>query len=67
MDALREYVFRSDHAGFMRRRREWFERFERRDCLVADQAQDLPTIVEDDCPHCRRLAPVDHTGPAAAG
>ena len=27
--SLREYVFRSDHAGFMRRRREWFERFER--------------------------------------
>ena len=29
LDALREYVFRSDHAGYMRRRREWFERFER--------------------------------------
>ncbi len=27
--SLRDYVFRSDHAGFMRRRREWFERFER--------------------------------------
>jgi hypothetical protein len=29
LNALREYVFRSDHAGYMRRRREWFERFER--------------------------------------
>jgi hypothetical protein len=27
--ALRAYVFRSDHAAVMRRRREWFERFER--------------------------------------
>ena len=29
LDALREYVYRSDHASVMRRRREWFERFER--------------------------------------
>ena len=28
LDALREYVYRSDHAAVMRRRREWFERFE---------------------------------------
>jgi hypothetical protein len=27
-DSLREYVFRSAHAAVMRRRREWFERFE---------------------------------------
>lgn len=26
MDALQEYVYRSDHAGIMRQRREWFER-----------------------------------------
>ena len=26
--ALREYVFRSAHAGVMRQRREWFERFQ---------------------------------------
>jgi hypothetical protein len=26
--ALRAYVYRSDHASVMRRRREWFERFE---------------------------------------
>ncbi len=25
-EALNEYVYRSDHAGIMRRRREWFER-----------------------------------------
>jgi hypothetical protein len=28
LDSLREYVFRSAHAAVMRRRREWFERFE---------------------------------------
>jgi hypothetical protein len=27
--ALRSYVFRSDHAAVMKRRREWFERFDR--------------------------------------
>jgi hypothetical protein len=27
--SLRSYVYRSDHATVMRRRREWFERFER--------------------------------------
>jgi hypothetical protein len=29
LDALSGYVFRSDHAQYLRRRREWFERFER--------------------------------------
>ena len=29
LDSLRGYVFRSAHAAVMRRRREWFERFER--------------------------------------
>ncbi len=29
LEALRAYVYRSAHAGVMRRRREWFERFER--------------------------------------
>ncbi len=28
LDSLREYVFRTAHAAVMRRRREWFERFE---------------------------------------
>lgn len=28
LEALRGFVFRSDHASVMRRRREWFERFE---------------------------------------
>lgn len=28
LDALRAYVYRSAHASVMRRRREWFERFE---------------------------------------
>ena len=29
LEALRAYVYRSAHAGVMRGRREWFERFER--------------------------------------
>lgn len=29
LPALRTYVYRSDHAAIMRRRREWFERFDR--------------------------------------
>ncbi len=28
LDSLRDYIFRSAHAGVMRQRREWFERFE---------------------------------------
>lgn len=28
VDALADYVYRSDHMAFMRRRREWFERFD---------------------------------------
>ena len=28
VDALADYVYRSVHASFLRRRREWFERFE---------------------------------------
>jgi hypothetical protein len=27
VEALAEYVYRSDHTAFLRRRREWFERF----------------------------------------
>ena len=27
IEALGDYVYRSDHTGFMRRRREWFERY----------------------------------------
>lgn len=28
IDALSDFVYRSDHTAFMRRRREWFERFD---------------------------------------
>lgn len=28
IDALADYVYRSDHTGFLRRRAEWFERME---------------------------------------
>ena len=27
VEALAEYVYRSDHTAFLRRRREWFERY----------------------------------------
>jgi hypothetical protein len=27
LEALGDYVYRSDHTGFMRRRREWFEKY----------------------------------------
>ena len=29
IEALGDFVYRSDHTGFLRRRREWFDRFER--------------------------------------
>ena len=60
LDALREYVFRSDHAGYMRRRREWFERFER--VYVAMWwvlAGHIPTIGEA----VERLAHLEAHGP----
>ena len=28
LDALADYVYRSDHAGFLRRRRQWFEKMD---------------------------------------
>lgn len=60
LDALREYVFRSDHSGYMRRRREWFERFER--VYVAlwwVPAGHLPSVAEA----VERLAHLETHGP----
>ena len=60
LDALREYVFRSGHAGYMRRRREWFERFERVYlALWWVPAGHIPTIGEA----VERLAHLEAHGP----
>jgi len=60
LDALREYVFRSDHAGYMRRRREWFQRFERVYlALWWVPAGHIPTIGEA----VERLAHLEAHGP----
>jgi heme-degrading monooxygenase HmoA len=61
LDALRAYVYRSAHAAVMRRRREWFERFER--VYVAlwwVPAGHRPTIAEA----VERLAHLEHHGPS---
>ena len=60
--ALRAYVFRSDHAAVMRRRREWFERFER--VYVAlwwVPAGHRPPVTEA----VERLAHLERHGPTA--
>lgn len=60
LDALRGYVFRSDHARYMRRRREWFQRFER--VYVAlwwVPAGHRPTVAEA----VERLAHLEAHGP----
>jgi uncharacterized protein DUF3291 len=60
LDALRAYVFRSDHAGYMWLRREWFERFERVYLTVWwVPAGDIPTIGEA----VERLAHLEAHGP----
>jgi Domain of unknown function (DUF3291) len=60
IDALRDYVYRSAHAGILRRRQEWFERM--REAFVAlwwIEAGTLPTI--DDARE--RLAALRADGP----
>lgn len=62
LDALRAYVYRSAHAQVMRRRREWFERFER--VYVAlwwVPAGHRPSVEEA----VVRLAHLEHHGPTA--
>ena len=61
-EALGEFVFRSDHAPFLRRRREWFERYD--SAYVAlwwVPAGSLPTLDEG----MERLAILDREGPTA--
>ena len=60
--ALRTYVFRSEHAAVMRRRREWFERFEKVYVALwwvpAGHRPSVPEAVE-------RLAHLEQHGPTA--
>lgn len=58
--ALRAYVYRSGHAGVMRRRREWFERIDRMYvALWWVTAEHRPTVAEA----VERLAHVERHGP----
>jgi hypothetical protein len=62
LPALRDYVYRSAHAGVMRRRREWFERFDR--IYVAlwwIPAGHRPSVAEA----VERLAHLERHGPTA--
>jgi Domain of unknown function (DUF3291) len=62
LTALRTYVYRSPHAAVMRRRREWFERFDR--IYVAlwwVRAGHRPSVAEA----VARLAHMEHHGPTA--
>ena len=62
LEALRTYVFRSPHAAVMRRRREWFERFDR--IYVAlwwVPAGHRPSVAEA----VARLAHLEQHGPTA--
>jgi hypothetical protein len=45
-EALGDFVYRSDHAGVMRRRREWFEPMETYVALWWVAAGHLPTVAE---------------------
>jgi hypothetical protein len=59
-EALADFVFRSDHTPFLRRRRAWFERYE--SAYVAlwwVPAGHIPTLGEG----MERLAIVDRDGP----
>ncbi|MDQ3391407.1 MAG: DUF3291 domain-containing protein [Actinomycetota bacterium] len=67
IEALGDYVYRSDHTGFMRRRREWFEKYG--SAFVAlwwVPAEHIPTIEEA----FDRLDVIERDGPtphASAG
>jgi len=64
IEALADYVYRSDHTGFMRRRRDWFERYATAYlALWWIPAGHLPTVEEA----LERLARIDTDGPTASG
>lgn len=63
IEALADYVYRSDHTGYMRRRREWFERFEGvYQVLWWVPAGHRPTTTEaiERLDHLREHGPTDH-------
>jgi hypothetical protein len=60
VEALGDFVYRSDHTAFLRRRREWFERFERAYmALWWVPAGHIPTVEEA----LERLDVVERDGP----
>ena len=62
IESLGDYVYRTDHAGYLRRRREWFERL--KDVIVAlwwVPAGSLPTVSEG----VERLEYLRGNGPTA--
>ena len=62
IESLGDYVYRTDHAGYLRRRREWFERM--RDVIVAlwwIPAGSFPTVTEG----IERLEYLRANGPTA--
>ncbi len=61
IEALGDYVYRSDHTGFMRRRREWFEKYATAYlALWWVPAGHTPTIAEA----FERLDVIAHDGPS---
>ncbi|MFN8052626.1 MAG: GNAT family N-acetyltransferase [Acidimicrobiales bacterium] len=60
VDALREFTYRSDHVGFLRRRGEWFVPGESRAALWWIPEGDLPTVDDG----VRRTAFLDRHGPS---
>lgn len=60
VDALADYAYRSDHAAFFRRRREWFDRYDgMRLAMWWIEAGTLPTVEEA----VIRLAHLEEHGP----
>jgi hypothetical protein len=63
VETLADYVYRSDHVAFMRRRREWFERFGTSYlALWWIPAGTIPTVAEA----MARIAQLDRDGPTPA-
>ena len=75
IDALWDFVYRSDHLAVMRRRREWFTRMDMYMCLWWVPAGHLPDVREAEARliHLREHGPSEHAftfkqrfGPPAA-
>jgi uncharacterized protein DUF3291 len=63
VEQLADYVYRSDHTAFLRRRREWFERYGRPYLAMWwIPAGETPTIDEA----LERLATIERDGPTPA-